>query len=240
MTGPVALVGAGEFLSPMAEFDLGLLRATGRHRPRVVIIPAAAYPLGEDAYESLIERGRSHFRDLGAEVEPVDVHDRRSAEDPANAQAVGEADLIYLASGRQRHLLDVLAGSAVWAAATAAHERGAILAGCCAGAVVLAGQQFDLRSRRGWPMRWRPALGAVDGVAVLPRYDARPEPLMALMALRAPQGSVVLGIDDGTAVVGRDGAWQVHGSARVTVWRGHRRVRLRSGDVFRIHEAPDR
>ena len=38
MPGPVALVGAGEFLAPMVEFDRGLLDATGRTRPRVVIL----------------------------------------------------------------------------------------------------------------------------------------------------------------------------------------------------------
>ena len=40
-SGPVALVGAGEFLPPMAEFDLGLLAATGQPRPRVAILPTA-------------------------------------------------------------------------------------------------------------------------------------------------------------------------------------------------------
>ena len=33
MPGPVALVGAGEFLPSMAEFDQGLLASTGRSRP---------------------------------------------------------------------------------------------------------------------------------------------------------------------------------------------------------------
>ena len=54
------------------------------------------------------------------------------------------------------------------------------------------------------------------------------------MALQAPRGSVVVGLDDGTAVVGRDGSWQVHGRARVTVWRGRRRERFRAGEAFRI------
>ena len=46
--------------------------------------------------------------------------------------------------------------------------------------------------------------------------------------------SVVLGIDEETAVVGRDGSWQVHGRSRVTVWRGRHRERYRAGDTFRI------
>ena len=42
MPGPVALVGAGEFLPAMADFDAGLLAATGRARPRVAILPTAS------------------------------------------------------------------------------------------------------------------------------------------------------------------------------------------------------
>jgi cyanophycinase-like exopeptidase len=44
----------------------------------------------------------------------------------------------------------------------------------------------------------------------------------------------VLGIDEETAVVGRDGSWQVYGRSRVTVWHGRRRDRYRAGEVFRI------
>ena len=73
----------------------------------------------------------------------------------------------------------------------------------------------------------------VEGIAVLPGYDRMPEPLAALLALQAPRGTAVLGIDEGTAIVGRDGSWQVHGTARVTVWRGRHRERLHAGDVFR-------
>ena len=68
----------------------------------------------------------------------------------------------------------------------------------------------------------------------MPHYDAWPEPVCALIALQAPRGSTVLGIDEGTAAVGRDGAWQVHGRSRVTVWRGRRRDRYRAGEVFRL------
>ena len=84
-----------------------------------------------------------------------------------------------------------------------------------------------------WPLRWRDGLAVVEGIAVLPGYDRMPEAVAALLALQAPKGTAVLGIDEGTAIVGRDGSWQVHGTARVTVWRGRRRERLRAGDVFR-------
>jgi cyanophycinase-like exopeptidase len=231
----VALVGAGEFLPAMAAFDKSLLVATGVARPRVAILPTASYPDGEPVFQRWAAMGVAHFAGLGAEVEPVLVRDRDGADDPAAAQAIGEADLVYLSGGKPSHLLRALDGTAVGRALAAAHERGAALAGCSAGAMALAGYAFDFRVRlMPFPLRWGSGLGFARGVSVVPHYDAWPEPFSALIAFQAPRGSVVLGIDEDTAVVGRDGGWQVHGAARVTVWRGHRRERFRAGEVFRV------
>jgi cyanophycinase len=233
MPGPVALVGAGEFLPAMLGIDAGLLASTGRSRPRVAILPTASYPDGEEVFNRWAAMGVAHFGGLGAEVEPVLVRDRAGADDPAAAQAIGEADLIYLSGGKPAYLLDVLDGSAVGLALGKAHERGAVLAGCSAGAMVLAGHTFDFRLRLSpWPLRWRAGLGFAAGTSVVPHYDAWPEPLSALIAFQAPRGSTVLGIDEETALVGQDGTWQVHGRSRVTVWRGRHRERFRAGDTF--------
>src|SRR3970040_2966595 len=89
--------------------------------------------------------------------------------------------------------------------------------------------------RRGmppWPLRGKDGLALVDAVAILPHYDAWPEVVVALMALQAPRHVAVLGIDEDTAVIGRDGAWQVHGRARGTLWRGRHRERYRRGETF--------
>ena len=235
MPGPVALVGAGEFLEPMAEFDAGLLASTGRVRPRVAILPTASYPDGEEVFQRWASMGVAHFGSLGAEVEPVLVRDREGAGDRAAAQAIGEADLIYLSGGKPSYLMDALDGTAVGRALGTAHERGAVLAGCSAGAMVLAAHVFDFRIRLlPWPVRWRSGLAFVPDASVIPHYDLWPEPMTALIALQAPRGTRVLGIDEGTAVVGRDGAWQVHGRSRVTVWGGRRRERYRAGEIFRL------
>ncbi len=239
MRGPVALVGAGEFLETMDEFDHGLLSSTGRSRPRVVILPTASAPDGEAVFQGWADQGVAHFSALGAEVEPVLVRTPAEGHDAAALQAVGEADLVYLSGGNPRHLLSVLQGSPLGAALVAANGRGAVIAGCSAGAMAIVGRSMDFRALPRlripipFPIRWRPALGLVDGIAVLPHYDAFPEPLSACIALQAPRGGAVLGIDENTAVVGRSGAWQVHGAGRVTVWRGRRRERFRKGEAFR-------
>jgi cyanophycinase len=235
MSGPVVLVGSGEFLPAMAEVDAALLESTGRPRPRVVVLPTASYPDGEVVFEHWASMGVAHFAALGAEVEPVLVRDRAGADDPGAAQAVGEADLIYLSGGKPAYLLSALAGTAVGDALATAHDRGAILAGCSAGAMVLAARTFDFRVKAmPWPLRWDHALGHARGVAVIPHYDAWPEPMSALIALQAPRGTVLLGVDEDTAAVGQDGAWQVRGASRVTVWRGRHRERYRAGETFRV------
>lgn len=218
----------------MADIDAGLLASTGVARPRVAVLPTASYPDGEDVFQRWASMGVAHFAGLGAEVEPVLVRDRDGADDRAAAQAVGEADLIYLSGGKPEYLRRSLEGSAVGAALADAHQRGAVLAGCSAGAMILAGHVFDLRVRLlPWPVRWGRGFGFAPEISVIPHYDAWPEPLSALIALQAPRGSVVLGVDEETAVIGRDGSWQVHGAARVTVWRGRHRERFRAGETFR-------
>jgi cyanophycinase len=234
MPGPVALVGSGEFLPVMEEIDAGLLAATGRRRPRVALLPTASWPDGEEVFRRWATMGVEHFSALGAEVEPVLVRDRFDAEEASHIQAIGEADLIYLSGGKPGHVTDTLASSALGAALVAAHERGAILAGCSAGAMTLTGRHWDLRRRRlFWPLRWRDGLGIVPRVTVIPHYDAWPEALSALIVLQAPRDLTIFGIDEETAAIGQNDAWQVQGRGRVTVWHGRNRERFRRGDVFR-------
>jgi cyanophycinase-like exopeptidase len=234
-SGPIALVGSGEFLPAMAEIDAGLLAATGRRRPRVAILPTASWPDGEDVFRRWAEMGVEHFTALGAEVEPVLVRDRFDADDAAHVQAIGEADLVYLSGGKPGHLTRSIVGSPVGDALLAAHARGATLAGCSAGAMTLATRHWDTRRRRlFWPLGWRNGLGLVPGATVIPHYDAFPEPVSAMIVLQAPRGLVALGVDEETALIGRDGAWQVQGQGRVTVWRGRHRTRYRRGEVFRL------
>lgn len=240
MPGPVALVGAGEFLAPMVELDRSLLEATGRTRPRVAILPTASAPDGEATFGTWAEMGVQHFAALGAEVEPVMVRTVADGQDAAALQAIGEADVIYLSGGHPRHLLRVLRESPLGAAIRAANARGAVVAGCSAGAMAIVGRAMDfrlipkLRLPLPFPVRWPVGLALVDGIAVLPHYDAWPEPLSACVALQTPRGSVLLGIDEETAAVGRSGTWQVYGRGRVTVWRGRHRERFRRGDAFRL------
>ena len=69
---------------------------------------------------------------------------------------------------------------------------------------------------------------------MIPHYDFWPEAFSAAIVLQSPRGLATLGIDEDTAAVGMDGAWQVRGAGRVTLWRGRHRERFRRDEVFRI------
>ncbi len=219
----------------MDALDRALLEGISRARPRVAILPTASAPDGEAVFLGWAEMGRAHFAALGAEVEAVLVRTVEEAADAAALQAIGEADLVYLSGGKPAHLSAVLGGSPLGEAIRAAQARGAVIAGCSAGAMALAEVQADFR--RGmlpWPIRWTAASRVVPGVAVLPHYDAWPEAILALMVLQSPRDIAVLGIDEDTGAVVRDGLYEVHGRGRVTVWRGHHRARYRRGETFRL------
>jgi cyanophycinase len=229
-------VGSGEFTPALEPVDRLLLAVTGRPRPRVVILPTASAPDGEEVFHRWGRMGRDHFEELDADVVSLDVRTREDADLPEHAAAVHAADLVYLSGGKPDHLYEVLAGSAVGTALRAAWERGASVAGCSAGAMVLTEHRMSFGGRTRLPTRWREGLGFVAGVGVAPHYDRWPESMMAPLILVAPEGSVVLGIDEETALVGQGEAWTVHGPGRVTVWRGHRRTRHSDGEVLRLDD----
>jgi cyanophycinase-like exopeptidase len=231
--GPVALIGAGAFLPALAELDRELLAASGAARPRVALLVAGS-DSGVGAAREL-DAAQFPLRRLGAEVEPVVIPDDALDCDDAALQAIGEADVVYLADGRIGRLSDVIASGRLAERVVDANSRGAVVVGCARAAGLLAARLVEPRAGiLPWPVRWRTALGLLPGAIVLPAYDRWPEPVAALLALQAAGRTAVLGIDAEAALVGRDGAWQVHGAARVTVWRGRHRRRYRRGDVFRI------
>ena len=234
MSGPVALLGADRFVPATEPLDRELLQGTGKARPRVVLLPTGRAGEGGVDWLDWTAVVTHHFEAMGAEVEPVALGDRADADDVAAAQAVGEADVIMVSGARPSALLDVLWGSRTWEAARLAHGRGAALVACRAGAMVLGDRCLEVRRHLGWPVRWDRAFGVVRGAVIAPRYDRMPEPLMAFLMLQAPSDVVVLGIDERAALVGGNGAWQVRGEGRVTVWRGRRRNRHRPGDVLRV------
>lgn len=236
MSGPLALVGSGEFLDGMVEVDRYLLDQVGGASARVVVFPTAA---GLEDPRHWADLGLSHFRRLGAQVEALMVVDRAGAEDLEMADQARAADFIYFSGGQPSYLCETLRDSPLWQAILSAHRRGAVLAGCSAGAMVL-GECFRYRRDRSReaPLEWMQALNLLPGLAIIPHYDRwGSRVVQALESLPAgrhgmPPHLTLLGIDEDTALIGDGQSWQVMGRSGVSVWVGGQEARYGRGESF--------
>ena len=210
---PIALVGSGEYLPVMTEIERALI--AGR-APRYVQLATAAAPEGEGSLRRWHALGKQQADRLGVEQVIVDVRTRADAEQPAFAAAIGGAGLIYLSGGNPAYLAETLRETAVWRAIVAAHEAGAAVAGCSAGAMALsdwAPRIRDINSEQ------PTGLGLVPHVRVIPHFDTMPSRVPDVLRnalLRLPEATTLLGIDEDTALVGGPHEWEVKG--RQSVW----------------------
>lgn len=215
--GPLALVGSGEYLPVMTEIESLLI--DGRP-PRYVQLPTAAAPEGERSLRRWLDLGAAQAERLGVEQVPVVVRDRAEADAPELAALVEGAGLIYLSGGSPMFLSQTLRGTRVWAAILAAWQAGAALAGCSAGAIALTSWVPAIRAPGKPPDQ---GLGVLPALRVLPHFDKMlgwvPD-LLTRALMHPPNGTVVLGIDEDTALVDLSGsgrAWTVYGRQQVWV-----------------------
>jgi cyanophycinase-like exopeptidase len=215
---PIALHGGGEF-QPGDELFLDVLleaarrAAAGRHGDvseliRVVVIPTAAARgrpdlAGSNGVDALRHRGGAAGLPLWVDV--ASIVDEASADDPALAEQVAAADLVYLPGGDPDLIPSLMRESATGRALRDAHAAGALLAGASAGAMALA----DWTWTTGGGVR---GLGFVPGIAVFPHYDeSRRRSWQANLETIAPDGLGYLGLDGRTGVISERDEWVVAG-----------------------------
>jgi cyanophycinase len=224
--GTLALVGAGEFLDTMRPVDAALLERAGGNR--VAILPTASAPDGPDVPQRWAEMGVRHFASIGAQAEAVMALDRDGCDNAANVDAVRRSNLVYFSGGKPDYLLATLEGTSLWAAVLEVLGQGGVLAGCSAGAMILGGW-IPARPAAGSLSIWRPAFGLVLDAVILPHFDEIPRWITVPLGWIRPRRSILVGIDGGTALIGRSAApagdqgWEVEGKGRVVV-KGRGRV----------------
>jgi cyanophycinase len=196
-------------------------------------LPTAAGNEGDASVSRWSKMGVDHFTRLGADVRAVPVIDSASANDLEHASAIDAADLIYFSGGDPGYVHQVMKDSLAWRAAQSAWARGAVYAGCSAGAMVLGREIPDFRMLG---MRSISAFGILPVAFVIPHFDAIPgiwRPLIGALRRRLREDEIMIGIDEDTAIVGRlDHPWTVMGRARAHVFtKGESRV-YRAGETF--------
>jgi cyanophycinase len=225
--GPLALVGGDELNPGNEPQDRELATAAG-DGPAFVLATAAAKHRPDLAVANALR----WFAPLGVDVHELPVLTRRQANDASIATDAAAGRFFYLVGGDPGHTAEVLRGSKVWDAIVGAWRDGAALGGSSAGAMAL-GEWTLIRGRYPGDERraYRPALGLVPGVAVLPHFETFGHRWLDSARDEAPRDDVVLlGLDERTAAVWTDGAWRAMGAGVVTVVRGDERVRSAAGD----------
>ena len=217
-------MGGDEFRPPVTGFDRLLLALAGDKLPKVAILPTAA---AQQNPQLAAANGVGHFQALGAEAYAVMIVDSDSANDPALADQLGEAGLIYLCGGSPILLRDCLRDSLAWNRLLEMYAQGAIIAGSSAGAMVLCETMLH-------PGPPSPGLGLLPGLAVAPHFERRGEDAVSDLRKGLAAELTVLGIDGGTGCILRDGEWQVRGVGRVLVMRQNSVTTCTAGASFRL------
>ena len=217
MSGTIALVGGDEFRVGCEDMDCEVMRASGRHSPEegnpasVIIIPTAAVTGPAKAAND----GVTHFAALGGAASQLMVLESSQANDATFVEPVNGADVVYFTGGNPDHLLATLRGSTLLRLLTEGLERGLVLGGSSAGAMVM-GSVMRRPSSGGWVE----GLGIAPNIGVLPHHERRdPAEVAAELRQSAPAGVVYLGIDARTGVIGGPDNWRVSGFGKVTVYR---------------------
>ena len=229
MPGTLLLEGGAEFGGRMADPDREAMAAAGGPSAPVAIIPAAAAP--DHNAERAGKNALRWFRHLGAwQVESLPLVDRISAEDPAIADRLLEARLIYLLGGFPAHLAHSLRGSRSWQAVLKAYGSGAVIAGSSAGAMVLCSDYFDPVGNA-----VNPGLGLLSRTCVIPHHETVGNRWGPFLQKALPD-NLLLGIEEETGVLTRPGQnrWRVYGKGQVTLYRGGQVAVFGHGQTFRL------
>jgi cyanophycinase len=212
--GYVVLQGGAEFGGQMAQSDRRSLALAGGDRARVAILPTAAVP--DRNHQRAGENGRRWFSSLGGRrVAVLPLIDSLSAADSEVVKAIRASDLIYLLGGYPGYLVRTLNGSPAWEGIKSAHERGAVVAGSSAGAMVLCEKLFDPYG--GQVIR---GLGLVPGCCLVPHHDSSGGKWVADLQKGLP-GYTIIGIDEQTGMIndGPQHRWNVYGRGAATIYR---------------------
>jgi cyanophycinase len=217
--GVLALVGSGEYLPVMQEFETGLLHsAFSRGKSNTFVqIPTGSSEEGEDRRLFWQSRGKEQSDRIGSECIYLPIHEREDAFNPEYVEAIKGAGLIYFSGGNPHHIADVFKGSPLWDAVVSEWESGSSLAGCSAGAMAFGGTIMGIRKSS-----HSEGLNLLPDIEVIPHYDKMlgwlPDRVASFIA-RAGADTTLIGIDENTALVYED-SWKVTGSGRVHVLRG--------------------
>ena len=238
MNGSLALVGSGEYLPAMAEFEKSLVQDGVKNgkEARYLQIPTAASRESADRLSYWKELGLRQAQAIGVLETYLPIYTREDAFNQKYVDQVANSALMYMSGGDPHHLAEVLIDTPLWSAIIENWKTGASLAGCSAGAMVLSAHIPNFRLLKKTPTA---GLNLLPEVRVIPHFNKFfkwiPESA-AKVLLHVPDNSILIGVDELTAIVKRSGEsdWLVVGQAKVHVLKGMPDQQLHDGERIKL------
>ena len=238
MNGSLALVGSGEYLPAMAEFEKSLLEDGIKNGKENIFIqiPTAAAQESSSRLEYWRDLGQKQAQAIGAKPLFLPIYTREDAQNMSYVNQISNGALIYMSGGDPHYLAKTLIDTPIWQAIVKNWQSGASLAGCSAGAMVLSSQIPNFRLSRAQPTV---GLNLIPNIRVIPHFNKFfkwiPESAAKLL-MHVPDDSVLIGIDELTAIVKRGGSdfWQVYGQAKLHTLKGLPEQQFSDGQEIRF------
>ena len=238
MNGSLALVGSGEYLPAMAEFEKSLLEDGIKNGKENIYIqiPTAAAQESSARLEYWRDLGQKQAQAIGAKPLFLPIYTRDDAQNLSFVNQISNGALIYMSGGDPHYLAKTLIDTPIWQAIVKNWQSGGSLAGCSAGAMVLSSQIPNFRLSRAEPTT---GLNLIQSIRVIPHFNKFfkwiPESAAKLL-MHVPDDSILIGIDELTAIVKRGGSdfWQVYGQAKLHMLKGSPEAQFSHGQEIRF------
>ena len=235
--GSLALVGSGEYLPQMKEFEQSLINdgLANNKKPIYIQIPTAAARESENRINYWRSLGEVAAKSLGVTQSFLPILTRDDANNLQLLKNVDDAALIYLSGGDPHYLAETLRDTLLWDLILKNWQSGGSLAGCSAGAMALSGYVPHFRLSRAKPTQ---GFGLLKEVRVIPHFDKFfkwiPDSA-AKHLLDLPGDSTLIGIDEDTAVVRRANQdWQVWGKGKLHLLKGQTPGQFGAGEFVKL------
>jgi cyanophycinase len=227
--GILLLEGGCEFQGKMEEPDRKALELAGGQNAKVVIIPTAAAP--DNNSKQAGNMACKWFRTLGARnISTLPIVDKESANNPELSAELDGANLIYILGGFPGYLEHTLRKSRCFDAVGRAYQKGAVLAGSSAGAMVLCEWYFDPTVKE-----IKKGFGILKDVILIPHHDTFGCSWRSLYFNKISDIRCI-GIDEQTGMINETGKyrWTVYGKGKVTLYSKTSVESYKTGQSFQF------
>ena len=216
--GALVLAGGG---ATIPEVTRRFVELGGGKACRIVVIPSAL-PAADLTAERM-QRIKQRIPEIFGVSEAVVLHARSRAEaDTAEfVKPLQTATAVWILGGEENQLAELYAGTRTERELKAVADRGGVLGGTSAGAMILS--QFVGDPQKGNPnpfAKRMAAFGLLKGAMIIPHWSERDLRLKVIDWLTAHPGVLVIGIDETAAAIVTGGRLEVVGSGHIGFYDG--------------------